>query len=368
MRKLLAYIPLALLLYFAVLLLTRCAKEYSYEGGQGLASTSGTAIYTFTGTGGTCFGYNLYGNYYAGTATDATDSVVLQVNVTTAGTYTINTTSVNGFKFARSGTFINTGIQTVALTASGMPSALGLTSFKTPVGAGCGFSVTVTEAPRPQAGYVFSGSPGTCTIARVQGEYIAGAALNSGNLVELQVDVVKPGDYVISTDTLDNIYFSAAGTFTKGGVQTITLAGNGTPGIPDSLLFTPKSTTAAGCTFPVAVLTPQPPATYVLESGFGEVCIGLPSGTYQAGQAMTAGNFIRVNIYVTVLGNYTVATQTLNGIRFYATGTFTNLGAQSLVLQATGNPLAAGSFSYTPKIIGPHPLGGQACSFPLTVL
>ena len=83
---------------------------------------------------------------------------------------------------------------------------------------------------------------------------------------------------------------------------------------------------------------------------------------------MTAGNFIRVNIYVTVLGNYTLATQTLNGIRFYATGTFTSLGAQSLVLQATGNPVAAGSFSYTPKIIGPHPLGGEACSFPLNVL
>jgi hypothetical protein len=360
-----SWVAILLLCSIAVLLVT-CAKEYSYEGGAGLASASGTAVFSFVGTGGACLGNTVNGKYYAGTVTDAGNTVQLQVDVSVAGTYTITTSSVNGFRFTATGVFTKTGVQSVVLGATGTPTAEGSTGFKTPVDQGCSFTVLVEKAPPVLAGYSFVSAGGICTGANVQGNYVRNGALNGTNLVILEVNVASPGQYSISTDTVDNIYFNATGSFTATGVQTVTLAGNGIPAIADSVTLTPAAAGIKGCSFSLAVINGDPMATYVLESG-QNTCVGLPVGNYVAGQALTTANSISINVYVTVVGNYTVASQTLNGIRFYSSGTFTALGAQKLLLQGTGQPLAAGDFYFIPKIIGPHPLGGQACGFTLTV-
>ena len=72
-------------------------------------------------------------------------------------------------------------------------------------------------------------------------------------------------------------------------------------------------------------------------------------------------------IRIEILGNYTVARATVNGIRFYHTGMFTTLGQQRITLTGSGTPLVSGITSFTPQIIGPHPLGGQVCGFALSV-
>lgn len=84
------------------------------------------------------------GLYVVSTAMVATDTVLLQVNVTTAGAYNITTNTVNGFSFSGSGVFAATGNQTVKLTGVGTPSAAGNTMFTVTFGSSnCTFSVTV---------------------------------------------------------------------------------------------------------------------------------------------------------------------------------------------------------------------------------
>ena len=60
-----------------------------------------------------------------GVAAPATASITLVANVTTTGTYTISTNTLNGVTFSASGTFGATGSQTVTLTPSGTPTAAG---------------------------------------------------------------------------------------------------------------------------------------------------------------------------------------------------------------------------------------------------
>ncbi len=60
-----------------------------------------------------------------GVAAPATASITLVANVTTVGTYTIFTNTINGVTFSAAGTFGATGNQTVTLTPSGTPTLAG---------------------------------------------------------------------------------------------------------------------------------------------------------------------------------------------------------------------------------------------------
>jgi hypothetical protein len=77
------------------------------------------------------------------------NTVVLNVNVSTTGTYSITTAAVNGIQFAGTGTFSATGPQTVTLTGSGTPAAAGTNNYTANAGGTntCIFSVPVNPAP-----------------------------------------------------------------------------------------------------------------------------------------------------------------------------------------------------------------------------
>ena len=82
-----------------------------------------------------------------------TNKVDVEVNVTTAGAYTITSTTVNGMTFSKTGVFSGTGIQNVTLTGSGTPVAVGTNNFTVGTAA-CPFSVTVTAPTSPCPGLV----------------------------------------------------------------------------------------------------------------------------------------------------------------------------------------------------------------------
>src|SRR6266404_7469478 len=88
-----------------------------------LGAGGGTAVFTLAGAPTNCTPGTTQGTYTAGTATNSTNKATIQVNVTTAGTYSIVTTAVNGVTFSGSGNFSATGTQTVILNASGTPAA-----------------------------------------------------------------------------------------------------------------------------------------------------------------------------------------------------------------------------------------------------
>jgi hypothetical protein len=76
-------------------------------------------------TTGNCSNATINGTYVSGQPLTDSNNVVLQVNVTIPGTYTITTDVINGMLFTSSGTFTSSGIQNLTLKGSGTPSVSG---------------------------------------------------------------------------------------------------------------------------------------------------------------------------------------------------------------------------------------------------
>lgn len=112
------------------------------------------AEYTFAGAPNECMNYVLAGDYVAGVPLTAANTVIINVNVTKAGTYTIATIVNNGIIFSGSGSFANTGTQPITLTANGSPGAAGSITIPVTFGAStCTFGVTVIATPNPSTDY-----------------------------------------------------------------------------------------------------------------------------------------------------------------------------------------------------------------------
>jgi hypothetical protein len=212
------------------------ANNMTVTGGGGSCTVSVTALsagsmasFTLGGSPGNCTSAMLAGSYNAGTALSAANTMTVQVNVTTVGTYTISTNSVNGILFAAAGTFTATGLQNVTLIGMGTPTAAGTNNMNvTGGGSTCVVSVMV-NGMAGGAAYTLGGSPGGCTGATLTGDYTATFPLNTANTLTIQVNVTTVGTYSISTNTVNGFSFSATGTFTMTGAQPVVLQGTGTP-------------------------------------------------------------------------------------------------------------------------------------------
>lgn len=192
--------------------------------GNGTPASQGP--YTFRPTGGcdftitvapppppaaftyTCTPANVSGTFAAGTALTSASTIVLDVNVTTAGLYSVTTTSSNsnGVTFSGSGVFSGTGAKTITLTSSNTPMAGGTFSY-TPTGAACPFDVTYTTAPPPPADYL------KCTIDGTFMDFNSGLiGLLSGGSFSVSGDAGSSSLNVSLTDMNTDI---AVGTYPK---------------------------------------------------------------------------------------------------------------------------------------------------------
>jgi hypothetical protein len=350
-----------LILFFALFTVT-CNKEYSYEG-------SPPAVFSLLGTPNECTNFKVNGNYYVGVAADTNNTVEVTANVTTTGSYSMVTNGVGGISFSAAGVFTDTGYQQVILKCNGTPDSVGVYNFGIVGDSGCTFSVQVIN--KPPAQYLLAGSPNNCSSPAFSGSYTEAKALTSLNTVVITVSVITPGDYTITTDTIGGISFSASGTFTTTGDQQVTLSATGTPSFAGFYYFT-LNAGASQCTFRIAVIRADPLATYVLESGVGvnnELFCTPQSiqGIYTANVPLNASNTITVTAYPTVLGNYCISTDLFNGIIFSASGSFTSMTEQSVVLYGSGTPIQSGTFTFVPQIVGPSPIGGNTCDVDITI-
>lgn len=71
------------------------------------------------------------------------------------------------------------------------------------------------------------------------------------------------------------------------------------------------------------------------------------AGSYVAGIACTDSNYIEVLVSITVAGNYSITTDTVNGYYFAAAGIFNSRGNFSVRLQSHGTPIVSGSNFFT---------------------
>ncbi|MDI9365474.1 MAG: hypothetical protein QM541_11015 [Flavobacterium sp.] len=308
------------------------------------------AAYTFD-----CNNSQVNGSYFAASATNSTNNITVPVNVSSTGAYTISTTVVNGISFSASGSFSATGNQVVTLLATGTPTAAGNYSY-TITGLGisgtCSQSITCAAAVGASA-YTFN-----CNSFKVNGSYSTSTNLNAGNTITASVDVTTIGSYTISSNAINGISFTTSGVFTTLGLQTVTLVGSGKPIASGSNNY---SISGGGNTCSISILATGPVAAVFTFSGAPSTCtVANVNGTYTAGTALNSSNTVVVQVNVTTVGTYTIQTGVVNGIRFSASGTFTNTGTQNVTLLGSGTPTAAGTNTFQPQTNG--------CSFDVTTV
>jgi hypothetical protein len=106
------------------------------------------------------------------------------------------------------------------------------------------------EVADNNAAYSFLQSNGNCTGFTANGIYTEQTSFAPSNSVSVTVHITKPGVYTITTDTVNQFFFTAVGTFADTGTRVVTLTAIGKPLSAGSFLFRIKG----GCTFPVVVL------------------------------------------------------------------------------------------------------------------
>ncbi len=186
---------------------------------------------------------------------------------------------------------------------------------------------------------------GDCLPIVINGVYKVDTALNNDFYVDVQVEATIGGTFNIKTDTVNGFSFSKTGRI-GNGLNVIRMYGSGKPLTAGINKFIVKYGTST-CNFDITVYLSQVgSALFTLGGSPGNCAVSSINGNYVVGQPMTVSNSIEMTVNVTTLGTYSISTTTVNGIVFSASGTFINLGVQSVFLQASGSALAAGNFIF----------------------
>jgi hypothetical protein len=154
-----------------------CSKELSYENNGIPIAVAATG--TLKDNAGDCLPINPKGSYYNGVAIlGDTNYVQVTVNVKTTGSYNIQTDRQNGFQFAGTGVFNNTGIQTINLKASGTALQIQQTNFTVTFNnTSCNFSVNVQDSTGHSGGGTNDPS-----IALGKWQFVANGHTYTGNI------------------------------------------------------------------------------------------------------------------------------------------------------------------------------------------
>ncbi len=293
---------------------------------------------------GDCMPVTVNGIFKVDSVLNNDNYVDVHVNITVAGSFSVKTDTVNGYSFKKTGT-VGTGLNTIRLYASGKPIATGVNRFTISYGlTTCSFTITVFGSGTGTALYTLGGSPGNCSVSSVNGTYVVGQVMTAANKVEMTVNVTAIGTYIITGTAINGVSFGVSGVFTNPGVQNIFLAATGTP-TAAGLFNYPVTNSITSCNFSITYITGITNATYTLSGSPGNCTGAMVNGTYTAGTALTAANVAVINVNVLSPGNYSIATTTVNGISFSATGIFNTMGVQPVTLNGTGTPAASGTFN-----------------------
>lgn len=298
-----------------------------------------------------CSKITVEGKYYAGKELDATNKMKLEVNVTATGYWNISTNRVNGYSFTGSGTFTTTGIQTVDLLGTGKPTTSGTNLFNISANANTITSCSAIPVVVEPVSFTVN-----CASAVVNGVFKQDEPVTSANTVTLMVNVEATGDTSIQTNTVGGIYFSSGPlSFEELGQQEVVLSAIGTPTTAGTHTYTLSQTPGlvSTCTFDIEV--DSKPVSYNL------ICNSMVvRGNYAPNIPMNTTNTISLNVNVEYVGDYTISTNTVNGVSFTASGTFASTGLQEVVLSGNGMPLNGGLHRFT--LTTNSTTGGNNCN------
>ncbi len=212
---------------------------------------------------GMCLPVSVGGTYSVNQLLADSNYLTVSVNVTLPGTYNIYTDTVNGYSFKAAGTFESKGVRSVKMIAVGKPVISGINNFSIFYNQSvCEAAVTVVgkdsvTPPVSQATYIFKDENNNCQPVAVNGYYVANNLLDTFNTVFVPVNVIAPGTFSITTDTVNGYYFSASGTFSSTGNQSIKLMAHGSPMNEGTNVFSLQDSVAV-CHFSVSVVVAEP--------------------------------------------------------------------------------------------------------------
>ncbi len=156
---------------FLILFAASCKKESVTPTPTPIDTipTPPVAVFTLLDAAGNCNDIRVEGSYYTGVVLTSANRVVLQVKVTTKGTYSLSLMSGNGYQFSASGTFSATGEQLLILPGIGAPASAAVNNFSVPSGStSCPFSITVVAPPPPiydDNDHMYFGNPSNASVS-----------------------------------------------------------------------------------------------------------------------------------------------------------------------------------------------------------
>lgn len=284
------------------------------------------------------------GAYKQGVALTLANYLTVPVTAIQPGTYTISATNSNGYYFTTSGTFPSAGSYVLNLPGTGTPNNGFVVGDP-----GDALTISLNGVPVSCVPHVFVEKANvdfaiTCASIAPTGSYNIGIPLTVANKLAVEVNVTNLGFWSMSTNTVNGYSFSATGTYTSLGIQTVNLLGTGTPiasGTNSFNLSSNASTTGSGACSGIPVTVD--PVAYTMDCS-----TATQNGTYMQNVALISSNTITLPVNVIATGQTTISTTTASGITF--TSGLINLsvlGAQSVILKGSGTPTASGTIPLT---------------------
>lgn len=196
------------------------------------------------------------------------------------------------------------------------------------------------------SGSIQQDSTGNCQ-AVLQGTFKKDSILNNSHFIEVQLNTNTAGTYDISSDTINGYYFSGNGTLVAG-TNAARLFGRGQPVGAGTNTFTIRyDSSSCRVAVPVTAVIPPTPQAY-FSMGSGGICTNVtPAGTYQINTPLNNSNTVAIGVQVITPGTYSLTTTIVNGVSFSASGVFTSIGSQTLILIGSGTPTTSGNFNYS---------------------
>jgi hypothetical protein len=307
-----------------------------------------------------CLPVSINGNYIQDSAANTTNYITVDVNVTSAGSYTIYTDSINGYQFKASGNFNSTGINHVQLACSGKPVAADTDYFTIYYNTSiCEATIVVKANATPEAVFSLQSSPGKCLNDTAIATYTKAVALDTSDKATISVNVITPGRYSLITNNVNGYSFKADGIFLTAGVQTVTIYPEGTPVDTGINVFSVKGDSLS-CNLKVKIKTDE--AVFTLQGAPGKCMNDSVIGTYVKKIALDTFSKVSIEVNVISTGSYNIKTNPVNGYLFSSAGFFTTTGIQVITLYAEGFPINAGIDVFNISA------ATSSCSFEVTVL
>ena len=320
---------------------TSCFNFYKVDKWKSLCGDIGNAVVLIPD----CNSASFSGNYKVGQVLSASNFFQLTINVVEPGDYNVlvNNNSA-GFFFEKSGSFPNPGLYTLQIPAIGSPNVAGPLNFAIKLNdktLSCSPSLNVIPAD-----VQFN------NLAVTSADNLKRGQATTGKTIVIKVDVINPGSFSFSTDTVNGVSYSASNiNLPVGANQQVTLYANGNaPIVFGTFNYSVTGTGNTGSPATASILVEETSAA-ISSVGCGSAVV---NSILKLGVPLTASNYIDIPVTATGIGTYTIDISNADnpGFIYTGSGTITTTGTSNIRVYGTGTPIKAGTLPFTVTING----------------